>query len=157
MNGDTNTERTKPDQEFQEKCLQERTVKIPPMVTIIEQEEKRQSLATQHKNNSDYFLEGAQNLLKSSTPSLSILVGFFALEHKANQLLALKHEKFHHSLNGGLLRKPRIDRWNFGVLKTPERFGTQNPLWRILAVLKGLGVSEANMLPVYLTGDPPAL
>lgn len=93
MNGDLNKERIKPGLEFLEKCLQERMVKIPPTVTIIEREEERHSLATQHKNNSDYFLKGAQNLLKSSTPSLSILVGFLALEHKANQLLALKGYK----------------------------------------------------------------
>lgn len=93
MNRDTNKERIRPDREFQEKCLQEREIKVSPAVKILEQEVERQALAKQHQNNSDYFLEGAQNLLKSSTPSLSILVGFFALEHKANQLLALKGYK----------------------------------------------------------------
>lgn len=81
------------DREFAEKCLKERMVKVPPTVTVIPQEEAIQSLAKQHKNNSEYFLEGAQNLLKSSTPLLAILLGYFAMEHKANQLLALRGYK----------------------------------------------------------------
>jgi len=56
------------DKEFEDKCLKERTIKIPPTVTIIKQEEEKTSLSNQHKNNSEYFLEGSQNLLKSITP-----------------------------------------------------------------------------------------
>ena len=81
------------DREFEEKCLKGRIVKIPPTVTIILQEEEIKSLARQHKNNSEYFLESAQNLVKSSTPLPAILLGYFALEHKANQLLALRGYK----------------------------------------------------------------
>lgn len=81
------------DREFENKCMRERTRTEPPSVTVVKQEKTMQALADQHKNNSEYFLEGAQNLLKSSTPLLAILVGFFAMEHKANQLLALRGYK----------------------------------------------------------------
>lgn len=77
------------DKDFEEKCLKERTVVMKPTVRIIEQRGEKTSLVEQHKNNSEYFLEGAKNLLQSSTPLLATLVGFFAMEHKANQLLAL--------------------------------------------------------------------
>ena len=81
------------DKEFENKCLKERTIKISPTVTFIEQEGEKRLLVNQHKNNSNYFLEGAQNLLKSSTPLLSILMGYFAMEHKANQLLVINGYK----------------------------------------------------------------
>src|SRR3989338_10691312 len=81
------------DKEFEEKCLNERTTTMLPAVTTLKEEEQIGALAHQHKNNSGYFLEGAQNLLKSSTPLLAILLGYFAMEHKANQLLALNGYK----------------------------------------------------------------
>lgn len=76
------------DKEFEEKCLSKRTVMQEPSVTIIEDKEVS-STAEQHRNNADYFLEGAKFLLNSPTPSLAVLVGHFAMEHKGNQLLAL--------------------------------------------------------------------
>jgi len=81
------------DKEFEDKCLKERTVLIKPTVIKIERVDLKMSLANQHKNNSKYFLEGAQVLLKSNTPLLAILLGYFAIEHKANQILALKGYK----------------------------------------------------------------
>ena len=32
------------------------------------------------------FLKCAKNILESSTPSVAVLIGYFAMEHKANQL-----------------------------------------------------------------------
>lgn len=81
------------DKELEEKCLKKRTITISPTVTIIEQKEEAQSLFNRHKNSSEYFLEGTKTLLKSSTPLLAILIGYFAIEHKANQLLALRGYK----------------------------------------------------------------
>jgi len=81
------------DKEFEDKCLNERTVTIKPTVVMIKRPELIAPIANQHKNNSDYFLEGSQNLLKSNTPLLAILMGYFAMEHKANQLLALNGYK----------------------------------------------------------------
>lgn len=78
----------KSDKEFEEKCLSKRTVTQEPSVTIIEDKEIT-STAEQHSNNAAYFLEGAKFLLNSPTPLLAVLIGHFAMEHKANQLMAL--------------------------------------------------------------------
>ena len=77
------------DKEFEEKCLSKRTIAQEPSVTKIQEKSKMQSIAEQHKNNSEYFLECAKNLLSSSTPLAAVLIGHFAMEHKGNQLLAL--------------------------------------------------------------------
>jgi len=81
------------DKEFEDKCMKERMLKVAPTVTIIRQEEEIKSLANHHKNSSEYFLEGARSLLRSNTPLLAVLLGYFAMEHKSNQLLALKGYK----------------------------------------------------------------
>ena len=81
------------DTEFTEKCMKARTITIPPTVAAISRGELAKSLAEQHQNNSEYFIEGAKNLVNSNTPLLVILVGYFAMEHKAHQLLALKGYK----------------------------------------------------------------
>src|SRR3989338_3012888 len=77
------------DNEFDEKCLQKRTVASGPSVKIIQDEKIKNQIANQHNENSRYFLEGARNLLNTNTPLLAVVVGYFAMEHKANQLLAL--------------------------------------------------------------------
>ncbi|MEK6967581.1 MAG: hypothetical protein AABX51_03040 [Nanoarchaeota archaeon] len=76
------------DKEVEEKCLAKRTVTIEPSASRISKKEIRNSLAAQHKNNSEYFLECAKNISKSSTPLAAVLIAHFAMEHKANQLLA---------------------------------------------------------------------
>jgi uncharacterized protein (UPF0332 family) len=81
------------DNEFDEKCLSKRTVTQEPSVTIIEDKELTMT-AEQHKNNAAYFLEAAKYLLECKTPLLAVLLGHFAMEHKANQLLALHGYKF---------------------------------------------------------------
>ncbi len=81
------------DKEFQEKCLSKRTVSLEQGASKIEKEELRSSIAEQHRNNSEYFLECAKNLLESTTPLAAILITHFAMEHKANQLLALQGYK----------------------------------------------------------------
>ncbi len=77
------------DKEFEEKCLSKRTITQDASVSIIHEKKTMQSIAEQHKSNSDYFLECAKNLLGTSTPLAAILIGHFAMEHKGNQLLAL--------------------------------------------------------------------
>ena len=77
------------DKEFDEKCLSERTITQKPSVSRIQEKRTMQSIAEQHKNNSEYFLECAKNLLGTSTPLAAVLIGHFAMEHKGNQLLAL--------------------------------------------------------------------
>lgn len=79
------------DKEFDEKCLQERAITSKPSVKIIRDEKIKHQIADQHNGNSRYFLEGAKNLLNTNTPLLAVVVGYFAMEHKANQLLALNN------------------------------------------------------------------
>ena len=81
------------DKEFEEKCLKERTIKQSPTVTVIKRKELMKSIAEQHKNSSEYFLEAAKTLLESNTPLVSCIIGYFAMEHKANELLALNGHK----------------------------------------------------------------
>jgi uncharacterized protein (UPF0332 family) len=80
---------SKIDKEFKEKCLSKRTIVQEPNVKEILRKEARISSAEQHKNNADYFLNGAKSLLNSETPLIAVLIGHFAMEHKGNQLLAL--------------------------------------------------------------------
>ena len=77
------------DKEFEEKCLSKKTTTQEPSVHRIAEETLRETIAEQHKSNATYFLEGVKNVVKSQTPLLAILMGHFAMEHKANQLLAL--------------------------------------------------------------------
>ncbi len=77
------------DPEFETKCLSQRTVIHPPTVTKIEDSKEKHRLASQHKNNAAYFFECANNLLNSTTYLVAILIAYFSMEHKANQLLAL--------------------------------------------------------------------
>jgi len=81
------------DKEFEEKCMKEREIKQKPTVTAIESNELMKSIAEQHRNNSEYFLEAAKTLSKTNTPLISYIIGYFAMEHKANELLALNGYK----------------------------------------------------------------
>ena len=81
------------DKEFEEKCLQQRTVVQPPGVINIEDIKIMRQLAEQHHNNSAYFLESAHNLIATSTSLAGLILGYFAMEHKANQLLVLQGYK----------------------------------------------------------------
>ncbi len=77
------------DKEFMEKCLSKRMIVQEPSVKEIVRKEARVSIAEQHKNNAEYFLNGAKFLLNSPTPLLAVLIGHFSMEHKANHLMAL--------------------------------------------------------------------
>ena len=79
------------DNEFDEKCLQEKTTISKPSVNIIQDEKIKNQIAEQHSENSRYFLEGAKNLVNTNTPLLAIVIGYFAMEHKTNQILALNN------------------------------------------------------------------
>ncbi|OGY55683.1 MAG: hypothetical protein A2912_06245 [Candidatus Buchananbacteria bacterium RIFCSPLOWO2_01_FULL_40_23b] len=77
------------DQPFEEKCLGKRTITIEPSVFPIKSKEQQETIILQHKNNAAYFLESATSLLDTTTPLVAILIAYFSMEHKANQLLAL--------------------------------------------------------------------
>ncbi|HLC65735.1 MAG TPA: hypothetical protein VJI46_06460 [Candidatus Nanoarchaeia archaeon] len=77
------------DNEFMEKCLSKRTVTQEASAHRIEDKRTMHAVAEQHRNNADYFLECAKNLLDSNTSLAAILIAHFAMEHKSNQLIAL--------------------------------------------------------------------
>jgi uncharacterized protein (UPF0332 family) len=77
------------DKEFEEKCLNKRTVILEATASRILEKKVMELIAGQHKSSSAYFLECAKNLSQSSTPLAAVLIGHFAMEHKANEVLAL--------------------------------------------------------------------
>ncbi len=77
------------DEEFEERCMSIRQITQQPTVTKIQDAAILQRLAQQHQNNASYFLESAKNMLNSTTPLAAVVLAYFAIEHKANQLLAL--------------------------------------------------------------------
>lgn len=77
------------DQEFEERCMSIRQITQQPTVIKIPDATTLHLLAQQHRDNAAYFLESAKNMLNSSTPLAAIILAYFAMEHKANQLMAL--------------------------------------------------------------------
>ena len=77
------------DKEFNDKCLQERTITIKSSVTPLKRKEDIHLVAEKHMNSAHYFREGTTFMLQSKTPLLAVLLGYFSMEHKANQILAL--------------------------------------------------------------------
>ncbi len=74
------------DKEFEEKCLSERTIIQKSTVIRISKKELRKIAAEQHKNNAEYFLECAKNLISSPTPLAAVLISHFAMEHKSKPI-----------------------------------------------------------------------
>lgn len=78
------------DKKFEEDCLQtERLVKKGPGAEIIKEDDKAESLYKQLNAGAEYYLKGAKKLVDSDVPYLVFVIGFFAVEFKANALLAL--------------------------------------------------------------------
>ncbi len=78
------------DKEFIETCMSKRTKEIEPSVVEISNPVVIENSANSHNILSDYFLKGAKSILKSDTPLLAILLGYFSMEQKTYQLLAKK-------------------------------------------------------------------
>lgn len=76
------------DKEFMETCMSKRTKEVEPSVVEISNPVALENLANSHKILSGYFLKGAQLILKSDTPLLAVLLGYFSMEQKTYQLLA---------------------------------------------------------------------
>jgi len=78
---------------FAEDCLKEREVVqkqgAQPIITQLE----RDSNSKNSFSNAQYFLEGAKQIVEGATPYLVFTLGFFAMEHAANALIALKGYK----------------------------------------------------------------
>ena len=68
------------DKEFIETCMSKRTKEVEPSVAEISNPVMIGNIANSHKTLSHYFLKGAQSILKSDTPLLAILLGYFSME-----------------------------------------------------------------------------
>lgn len=78
------------DKEFMENCMSKRTKVIDPSAIEISNPVEINNLSKSHNLLGGYFLEGAKSALASTTPLLSILLGYFAMEQKTYELLARK-------------------------------------------------------------------
>lgn len=77
-------------EEFDEDCLRERQTAQRPGASPIATQLERENKSRHSLSNSSYFLEGAKQILNGSTPYLVFTLGFFAMEHAANALIAQK-------------------------------------------------------------------
>lgn len=77
------------DKEFEETCMKKRTKEIVPSVFEISNPVQISNLAKSCSKLSAYFLSGAEHMLESNSPLLSILLAYFAMEHKTYEILAL--------------------------------------------------------------------
>lgn len=78
------------DKEFEDACMKKRVKEIEPSVTEIINPLQIANLAKSSSILSTYFLNGAEYILNSTSPLLSILMAYFAMEHKTYEILALK-------------------------------------------------------------------
>jgi len=78
------------DKEFEENCMKRRTKEIEPSVFEIHDPVQISNLAKSHKTLSSYFFTGAESILSSTSPLLTILLAYFAMEQKTYEILALK-------------------------------------------------------------------
>lgn len=81
------------DREFEETCMKKRTKDIEPSVVEITNSVQASNLAKSCSNLSAYFLRGAEDILNSKSPLLSILLAYFAMEHKTYEILAMNKLK----------------------------------------------------------------
>ena len=79
--------------EFEEECLKEKEVVQKQGARPITTQLERDNNSKNSFSNANYFLEGARQIVKGATPYLVFTLGFFAMEHAANALIALKGYK----------------------------------------------------------------
>jgi len=77
------------DKEFEKTCMKKRIKEIEPSVVEITNPVQIANLAKSTSMLSAYFLNGAEYTLNSNSPLLSILLAYFAMEHKTYEILAL--------------------------------------------------------------------
>lgn len=77
------------DREFEENCMKKRMREVEPSAVEIINPIQMGNLAKSSSMLSAYFLTGAEHILNSTSPLLSILLAYFAMEHKTYEVLAL--------------------------------------------------------------------
>jgi len=70
-------------------CMTKRTKEIKPSAVEVSNPVEIGNIARMHKSLCHYFLAGAKSISSSETPLLAILLGYFAMEQKAYEILAL--------------------------------------------------------------------
>jgi len=78
------------DKEFEDMCMKKRTKEIEPSVILIKNPIEIDKLVKSYKKLSEYFIIGSKDMIESKAPLLAILLGYFAMEQKAYEILALK-------------------------------------------------------------------
>ncbi len=73
---------------FMEDCLKEKEVIQKPGASPILTQLERNNASRNSFSNARYFLEGAKQIVDGATPYLVFTLGFFAMEHAANSLIA---------------------------------------------------------------------
>ncbi|MBI2144226.1 hypothetical protein HYU17_03695 [Candidatus Woesearchaeota archaeon] len=73
---------------FVEECLKEKEVINKPGASPILTQLERNNASRNSFSNARYFLEGAKQIIDGTTPYLVFTLGFFAMEHAANSLIA---------------------------------------------------------------------
>src|SRR3989344_8963289 len=70
--------------------MKKRVKEIEPSVTEITNPLQIANLARSSSTLCTYFLDGAEHILNSTSPLLTILLAYFAMEQKTYEILALK-------------------------------------------------------------------
>ena len=78
------------DKEFMKDCMAKKTKEIEPSAFEVQNPVQIDNLARMHNRLCNYFLAGAKSASSSEAPLLAILLGYFAMEQKAYEILALK-------------------------------------------------------------------
>ena len=73
--------------DFDEDCLKEKQITKKPGATIIKTEAEKNNKVKLMISNSNYFLKGSEEILNTKTPSIVFIIGFYAMEHRANALI----------------------------------------------------------------------
>ncbi len=81
------------DKGFMEECMSKRVREVAPSAIEITSPVEIDKLTLIHNRLSSYFLDGAKSMQDSDTPLLAILLGYFAMEQKAYEILAWKNLK----------------------------------------------------------------
>jgi len=77
------------DKEFEDVCMKKRMKEIEASVVEINNPIEIDKLVRSHKKLGSYFLTGARSIIESEVPLLAILLGYFAMEQKDYEILAL--------------------------------------------------------------------
>lgn len=80
------------EKEWKEDCMKEDSKGRKGAEKIQDRIEKKE-IIREKKQNSQYWLQAAENLINTNTPDAAIILGYFAAENKVEEVLARKNYK----------------------------------------------------------------